>query len=277
MRAEPYSSSVDEGLGVSVRSVRWSCSVDSDLLAETVVDPAWSLVGEHDHAEAKVFVVVRGGFWEAGSGTVIQVGPGDLFVRPAGARHGDQFGGVGLKALRLTIPGERLAKIVDVHSMTPYRSHRPDLIPLATQTSAAIEQQQTATARDLTTRLLGAMCERFGPPSAPTWLGHVRGRLFEEADNSVSTLARDAGVHPTHLSRAFHRHYGITLKRYARRCRIFRAATWISTTDRPLAEIAARCGYCDQSHLSRAFTAERGTTPAAYRRRARPQRLTPNS
>jgi transcriptional regulator GlxA family with amidase domain len=38
-------------------------------------------------------------------------------------------------------------------------------------------------------------------------------------------------------------------------------------TDLPIAEIAAACGFADQSHLSKVFARENGEPPAAWRRR----------
>jgi transcriptional regulator GlxA family with amidase domain len=39
--------------------------------------------------------------------------------------------------------------------------------------------------------------------------------------------------------------------------------------DVPLADVAAACGFADQSHLTRVFSAHTGTTPARYRKRLR--------
>jgi AraC-like DNA-binding protein len=36
----------------------------------------------------------------------------------------------------------------------------------------------------------------------------------------------------------------------------------------PLADVAAVCGFCDQSHLARSFRHVLGCTPSDYRRRA---------
>ena len=42
----------------------------------------------------------------------------------------------------------------------------------------------------------------------------------------------------------------------------------LDTTDLPLSEIAARCGFYDQSHLTHVFRQKRGVTPGEYRRHA---------
>jgi AraC family transcriptional regulator len=83
----------------------------------------------------------------------------------------------------------------------------------------------------------------------------------------VAEIARAVGVHPVHLARAFRRFFGCSPAHYLRRVRIERAARMIRSSSHPLAEIAATCGFVDQSHLTRAFTRSLGTSPAAYRRR----------
>jgi AraC family transcriptional regulator len=51
--------------------------------------------------------------------------------------------------------------------------------------------------------------------------------------------------------------------------RAARARTLLDSTDVPLAEIAWRLGYSDQSHLHRQVLAHSGYTPTAWRERGR--------
>jgi AraC family transcriptional regulator len=44
------------------------------------------------------------------------------------------------------------------------------------------------------------------------------------------------------------------------------AAQYMRKTDKCLADIALRCGFCDQAHFSRRFKDSTGFTPAAWRR-----------
>ncbi len=102
---------------------------------------------------------------------------------------------------------------------------------------------------------------------APRWLRRVRDLLHDSPGTPLrfSDLARKAGVSPTHLARAFRRHFGATPGEYLRRLRVEEAARAIEHGERSLARIAADCGFVDQSHLGRAFRKEKGTTPARYR------------
>jgi AraC-like DNA-binding protein len=98
-------------------------------------------------------------------------------------------------------------------------------------------------------------------------LQRVRERI--EAECAEPLRLRDlcalAGLSPTRLSRAFQAAYGLTPHRYQQSCRIARAKRLLVQGE-PLADIAAGCGYADQTHLNRWFLRVHGTTPGRYRR-----------
>jgi AraC-like DNA-binding protein len=85
---------------------------------------------------------------------------------------------------------------------------------------------------------------------------------------SLASLAAASGVHPTHLARAFRKHYGCTVGELQRELRVEYAMQRMSAGDTPGA-VAADAGFADQSHLTRTFRALAGNTPAAFRRAAR--------
>lgn len=107
--------------------------------------------------------------------------------------------------------------------------------------------------------------ERSGVPG---WMDAVVDAIRAEdpAAIGLAELAGIAGVHPAHLARTFRAVHGCTTGEYARRLRVDRARELLATTDLPIATIAARCGFADQSHLTRVFRRTVGTTPARYRR-----------
>jgi AraC-like DNA-binding protein len=85
----------------------------------------------------------------------------------------------------------------------------------------------------------------------------------------VADLAAAAGVSADRLERAMRRVLGISPKQYLIRIRAEHAATLLATTDRSIAEVAAECGYYDQSQLTRQFRGHIGLTPREYRKSAR--------
>lgn len=81
----------------------------------------------------------------------------------------------------------------------------------------------------------------------------------------VADLADAAGMSTDRLERAMQRTLGVSPKQYVLRLRAERAAELLATTDRSIADIAATCGYFDQSQLGRQFRTHIGTTPTDFR------------
>lgn len=81
----------------------------------------------------------------------------------------------------------------------------------------------------------------------------------------VGDLARAADMSFDRLERAMQRVLAISPKQYILRTRAERAAALLATTDRSIAQIAADCGYYDQSQLTRQFRTHIGVTPSRYR------------
>lgn len=96
----------------------------------------------------------------------------------------------------------------------------------------------------------------------------------------VSLVAAEVGWSRRHLNSQFRSEFGISPKEAARVIRFDRARRKISSGTSTLAEIAAVCGYTDQSHLNRDFKLLTGTSPTGWldddpiARRSRPEGAT---
>ncbi|MDP8927193.1 MAG: helix-turn-helix domain-containing protein [Actinomycetota bacterium] len=84
----------------------------------------------------------------------------------------------------------------------------------------------------------------------------------------IDTLAREVGYSRQHLARRFREEFGLGPKLAARIIRFERANRMLRATPSyvSLAEVAATCGYADQSHLARDFTALGGCSPTQWLR-----------
>lgn len=81
----------------------------------------------------------------------------------------------------------------------------------------------------------------------------------------VDDLAKVAGLSRVHLTRAFTRQFGTPPHVYLNSIRLRRAqAAMLSGT--PIAEVAAACGFADQSHFTRRFKGAIGISPAQWLR-----------
>jgi len=98
---------------------------------------------------------------------------------------------------------------------------------------------------------------------------HVRREREEQQSTRDATLQqvrqslRDLGSEMERLTDSVHRD---EVARAEQRLRIEHAVRLLSTTDLTAGEIAAACGFYDQSSFTRQFRAVLGLTPGAYRR-----------
>ena len=98
-------------------------------------------------------------------------------------------------------------------------------------------------------------------------LGYLRQHLEHEITREE--LARHVGVSAGHLSQLLKERTGRSFVELLREVRVQAACELLATTERPLAEVAVACGFCDQSYLTHVFRDLRGITPKQYRDRAR--------
>lgn len=89
--------------------------------------------------------------------------------------------------------------------------------------------------------------------------------LVADSGRSLSDLAGELAVSPSHLSRVFRALTGHTLARYRVRLRVRQALDRLGAGEQDLARLAADVGFGDQSYLCRVIRAETGGTPAALR------------
>jgi AraC-like DNA-binding protein len=96
----------------------------------------------------------------------------------------------------------------------------------------------------------------------------VRDCLHEDRSGiDLTTLAREIGLSRFQVLRAFKRRYGLPPHAYQLSLRVARARRLLQL-GMPPGDVAAECGFVDQSHLTRHFRQFLGVTPMAYARGA---------
>lgn len=100
---------------------------------------------------------------------------------------------------------------------------------------------------------------------SPRALRAVRSYVEEhlDADLGLADMAEVAGLSPFHFARCFKESTGTTPHQYVITRRIERAHAMLTSSGLSLAQVAAHCGFSDQSHLSRQFKRTYGVTPAS--------------
>ena len=242
---------------------------------------ALSTIEQHAHERAAITILVDGSFEESYrfASDVICFAPA-VHIRPAGELHRDRLGTTGAVNIVLELDAGLEARIRSRSPILDGIRHLADPrsveLARAVRRELMIDDDASALALEgLTFDLLAAASRRRGVSTQPPrWLLRVRELLhdrFRERGLRLAELAATAGTHPTHVARAFRRHFGTSPGAYLRRLRVDWAREVIASSHRPLVEIAADAGFADQSHLSRVFKAATGTTPAAWRRRHAPR------
>ncbi len=116
--------------------------------------------------------------------------------------------------------------------------------------------------------LMGLAAERSAQDrNPPPWLNHAIELLeaISAAPQSMRAIGREVGVDPIHLARTFRRFHHCTPGEFRTANRVRTAAALLTDGKRSLAEIAASCGFADQSHFSHVFRRAFGVSPDRYR------------
>ena len=82
----------------------------------------------------------------------------------------------------------------------------------------------------------------------------------------VADVAEALKMPRTRLDRLFAEKFSRSVGKEIVRQRIERAKRLLASTDKPMKEIAALCGYCNAGYFTNAFRTETGLTPKAWRR-----------
>ena len=243
------------------------------LLLNAADHDAGMLVPHHEHENAYLCFVLQGGFELRASGRDHACHAGAVLTHPAGHQHSNRFLPAPGRCVNLHLGTEWVeqdrslrAWLADFHHVA-LPAHHPALHRLASEMAARDGAAALACAAAAIDLLTTAM--RSPPPRAdPGWVARVVDRL--EADLArapgLTELARECGMHPSHLARVFKQARGETVGDYVRRRRVEQAELALRRGDMPLAEIAAQAGFAVQAHFTRVFRAHFGVAPGARRR-----------
>lgn len=97
-----------------------------------------------------------------------------------------------------------------------------------------------------------------------TMLQFIMDNYGEAIDTAA--IARSASVSESECLRCFRATIGTTPIRYLRAYRIEQAANRLASTQAPIANIAAACGFQDISYFTKTFREMKGSTPKEYHR-----------
>jgi AraC family transcriptional regulator len=250
------------------------------ILTETGY-PSHLKLPKHSHENAYFCFVVEGNFTE-NYGASSRLGrPSMLIFNPKGEVHTDIFH-TETRCFDIQMEDSWLEQYTGRYmgkNMVPadfYGSHPAFIASQMYREFQTADRVSALALEGLTLELLASLYRlttKTRDKIPPRWLVQVKELLTEQFHENFTqvSLARSAGVHPTHLAREFRQFFGCTIGEYVRKRRIESVCQQISTTDAPLSEIALAAGFFDQSHLTRAFKLQTGITPRQYCNSFRPR------
>jgi AraC-like DNA-binding protein len=222
------------------------------------------------------FCVVMGGHFTEHIGRIVKFSRGDVLYRPPDTRNLIQFGSSGMRSITIELVPEAVQRFHQA-GVLPKRAlsfRSSTCVALATR----IANERVCTDSSSQLIVQGLILELFGEIGRcgtsiskfrePDWLKRVHSTISSEftAPRTLEEYAELGGVHPTHLMRTFRAHFGISIGKHIRHCRLNHAVKMICSSDSRLADIAALSGFADHSHMTNCFRNFLGLTPSEYRR-----------
>jgi AraC family transcriptional regulator len=241
-----------------------------DWVVTELHHPRPNQFGSHTHRWACVTILLSGQYAEHDGLRWKEREVNTTVVRPELAPHADRIGPSGARFLTIELNPALLPTLVERDATVSdwLVSWSPTLSGLAWRLYQELRDEPEADTLEGYVRALVAELEpdEPHPGSAPGWLRRVLTMLHDqpEARVTIVELAREAGVHPAHLTRAFRRHVGHTVGTYQRGLRLSLAMGRLGEGRESPARVAAATGFYDQAHLTRTLRTATGMTPKRY-------------
>jgi len=225
-----------------------------------------AVLAHHRHCDPYVSILVDGDYTEVRAGIPQRCRTGTVIVHHHDEEHADYFPRSG-RCLNF----ELLDRSHVAHAALSHRN----IVSTNRRLQAAAAQLvhvHSATGRGATLErsideLLATIADdqEIATDPQPAWLRRALDDFTWTDAEPLERIAHGVGIHPTHFSRAFRHHMGLTPNDYRRTSRVRAASQLLLDSRARLADVAQATGFHDQSHLTHAFVTAAGMPPARYR------------
>jgi AraC family transcriptional regulator len=250
----------------------------NDVVLSELCQPVARSVPRHEHELAYVTIVLHGHYREGDRGKLDELPPLTAVFNPVGVAHSTVIGPAGASMFTIEFRSENLRDLgLQLPDRTAFDGGVGTMLWPGLRLFSSFKNQSADSLmlEANVFELLGAITRLDPSPekTPPRWLQRVKDRLHAEFCERLRMrdLAREAGVHPVHLARAFRKFEKRTPGEYQQHLQIRAACELLGKPEWPLAEIAAECGFADQSHFTRAFRRMAATTPLRFRQAVVPK------
>ncbi|HEX9161585.1 MAG TPA: AraC family transcriptional regulator [Thermoanaerobaculia bacterium] len=247
---------------------RWSAQ---SLALSVVVHDHQRVNIAHTHESAFVSLMLAGQYAETAGRKSFSYVPFTAVGHPSELEHHDAIGGPGVRLLFFEFRPELLNGVrVDPTALRSLRDLSGtraawELLSLYLDVAAGGEGLEFESRAQQVIADIVRVSDRTASdlPSLNRATEYLHAHFRDHI--AMKDVAAAASLHPVYLGQMFRRHTGETIGSYVRRLRVRAAAECLTSTSKPLADVALDHGFCDQSHFHRVFRAWSGFTPAAFR------------
>jgi len=218
----------------------------------------------HSHEFSQVSFLLAGAMLERLEGTEHELHSAAVGYKPAGSRHEDHWGREGALIFSVRLPPDARPGAACEGWVLHAQSKAVSAL-----VKACLHAPTIATRGEAVGDLLALGYGRDEPIGArtPPWVEAVRCRINDAPDEvAIETLAEEAGVDRSHLSRIFRSCFGVPPSIYRRRILAARAVQAVTQQQQRFSEVAAQAGFSDQAHMTRTLHDQVGVSPGRLRR-----------
>jgi AraC family transcriptional regulator len=247
-------------------------SDDRGLAVDHAGYPPGFRQANHMHARASLTLTLRGSFEEKHGRACELAMPLSVVIKRPGVLHADVYGPDGCENLQIRLPEDmELEEILPEEGSLKWH-HRGGPAVAAFLSFAELLAERPRPGTPEIEFALHDVIAAIGPPTLPggvppRWLMRTKEHLDDSLPTAPPTLKQlglEAGVHPVHLTRAFNRYFGCSVRAYLKGRRSQLAALHLARGSHRVTDVAHRLGFFDHPHLCRDFRSFASMSPKDF-------------
>lgn len=225
----------------------------------------------HFHDEPELNIVVQGWAKFGVGDRIVRVSRGELLAFPSGQDHELLESSADLYLYAIGLDAAYAAEVLG----TGQAELAPLHVRLSESECAAVFERAAELVDCPAAEQRGAelwhrihwlgrrSAERLGRPTH-VLTRRALARMAHAPELGLDALAQELRVHPSELSRQFHRNMGVTLVRHRARLRVLELIRLVDAGERDLMMAASAAGFGSYSQCHRTFRAELGCSPRQF-------------
>lgn len=236
--------------------------------------PAAYRIPRHAHEMASFYLLLAGSLTEQFGRQDVERRADELVFTPADQPHSNVFLGRGGRCLIIELHPSMVSRALECgplpRTLKSFRGRPAWLARRLYREFRLRDAVSPLVVEGLIFEIAGEICRQSSEPRSlgpPRKVNQARELLDAAFSQSISLggLAQAVNLHPVYLARMFRQNYRCSVGEYLRRRRVAFVCSQLLSSDKPLAQIAAEAGFCDQAHFTRTFHRLTGLAPGQYR------------